>query len=79
MPKVNREHLFAYRSWIPSIEEQARLAARLDSVAGETERLAEVCNAKQAALDELKRSLLNQAFTGALTAKATDAQFADVA
>jgi type I restriction enzyme S subunit len=73
MPKVNREHLFAYRFWMPSsVDEQARLAARLDSVAAKADRLAESCNSKIAALDELKKSLLHQAFTGTLTAKSTD-------
>jgi len=79
MPKVNREHLFAYRSWMPSIQEQTRLAARLDALVDEIHRLAEICVAKLAALDELKQSLLTQAFTGALTDKAVDKQVAEVA
>ena len=66
MPKVNREHLFAYRSWIPSIQEQAGVAARLDALVDETQRLAGVCEAKLIAFDELKESLLHQAFSGAL-------------
>ena len=79
MPKVNRAHLFAYRSWMPSIQEQARLAARLDALVDETQRLAEVSDAKLAALDELKKSLLHQAFTGALTAISTDEKLEAVA
>jgi type I restriction enzyme, S subunit len=66
MPKVNREHLFAYRSWMPSIEEQARLAGRMDALVDETKRLAEISKSKLAALEELKKSLLHQAFSGAL-------------
>lgn len=79
MPKVNRDHLFAYRAWVPSVEEQARLAARLDAVGDETQRLAEVCNAKLTALNELRKSLLHQAFTGALTAKSADTLIAAAA
>jgi type I restriction enzyme S subunit len=67
MPKVNRDHLFAYRFLIPSIQEQVHAAAKLDALAVETRRLAEVCERKLAALDELKKSLLHQAFTGQLT------------
>ena len=66
MPKVNRDHLFAYQSWLPPIQEQARLAARLDAVVDETQRLAEIFGAKLSALNDLKKSLLHQAFTGAL-------------
>ena len=66
MPKVNRDLLFAYRAWIPPIQEQAKHAARLDDVVDETKRFAEVCDSKLAALDELKKSLLRQAFSDAL-------------
>ena len=66
MPKVNRDHLFAYRAWLPSIQEQAQIVAKLDALEAEVERLAEVFRAKLAALDELKKSLLHQAFTGQL-------------
>jgi hypothetical protein len=43
------------------------------------EKLSEVCKAKLDALDELKKSLLHQAFTGQLTAKSTDRQLEAVA
>ncbi len=66
MPKVNREHLFAYEFPAPSILQQEEIAARLDALADETQRLAEVCQRKLTALDELKKSLLHQAFTGQL-------------
>lgn len=66
MPKVNREHLFAYRAWMPPVREQAQLAARLDALFDETQRFAGVCEAKLMLLDDLKKSLLHQAFTGQL-------------
>jgi type I restriction enzyme S subunit len=66
MPKVNREHLFAFRSWIPPVETQAVLAASLDSVALVSQQLAQTYDQKQAALAALKRSLLHQAFNGEL-------------
>ena len=66
MPKVNREHLFAYRCWLPPIEEQMRAAQSLDALVDETRRLEGVYERKLAALAELKKSLLHQAFSGAL-------------
>lgn len=42
-------------------------------------RLAGVYEAKLAALDELKKALLQQAFTGAMTQKSIDKQVAEVA
>ncbi|MBX9903203.1 MAG: restriction endonuclease subunit S [Burkholderiales bacterium] len=50
----------------PSINEQARIAAALDVMAEETRRLESIYQRKLAALDELKQSLLHQAFSGAL-------------
>lgn len=66
MPKVNRDHLFEYRVWLPAVEQQARDAAVLDSLGDDTARLATVFQRKLEALDALKQSLLHQAFTGAL-------------
>lgn len=66
MPKVNREHLFAYRVWLPTVETQEELARRLDDLHAETQRLEFLCQQKLAALDDLKKSLLHQAFSGQL-------------
>ena len=49
-----------------ALPEQKRIAARLDSLAAETHRLESIYQQKLVALDELKKSLLHQAFTGAL-------------
>jgi len=49
-----------------SLEEQRLVASRLFSLAQECEQLADIQNRKLAALDELKKSLLHQAFTGQL-------------
>jgi type I restriction enzyme S subunit len=48
------------------LTEQKRIAARLDAIFAETQRLASICQQKLAALDELKKSLLHQAFSGEL-------------
>jgi type I restriction enzyme, S subunit len=66
MPKVNREHLFAYELSLPSVQEQERIASTLDGLADETQRLIAVYERKLTALEELKKSLLHQAFSGQL-------------
>jgi len=66
MPKVNREHLFDYRVALPNVKTQQRLAATLDELRAETQRLASIYEKKIAALDALKKALLRQAFSGEL-------------
>jgi type I restriction enzyme S subunit len=50
----------------PSVPEQERIVAKLDALAEETQRLESIYQQKLAALEELKKSLLDQAFSGAL-------------
>jgi type I restriction enzyme S subunit len=64
---------------LPPLEQQARIVERFENLQAECDRLASTQTQKLAALDELKKSLLQQAFTGALTAKSTDKQLAEVA
>ena len=52
--------------YLPSIAEQKRIVATLDSLRKETQRLESIYQQKLAALGELKKSLLHQAFSGAL-------------
>jgi type I restriction enzyme S subunit len=66
MPKVNRDHLFSYRVSLPSVSTQKKLATELDALHQETQRLESIYQRKIAALDELKQSLLRQAFSGTL-------------
>jgi type I restriction enzyme S subunit len=66
MPKVNRNHLFNYTTWLPPMNEQRRLASNLDELRDETRRLESFYQRKLAALDELKQSLLARAFAGEL-------------
>jgi type I restriction enzyme S subunit len=51
---------------VPSPEEQAQIALQIDALSEETQRLESIYSQKLAALDALKKSLLDQAFTGAL-------------
>ncbi len=51
---------------LPSVSVQNRVVAELDGLRAETQHLASIYQRKLAALDELKKSLLHQAFSGAL-------------
>ena len=51
---------------IPPLNEQRAIAAKLDSLYEETQRLARLYERKLAALEALKKSLLHQAFSGEL-------------
>jgi type I restriction enzyme S subunit len=66
MPKVNRDHLFAYQFVLPKVQDQKRIAENLDQIANETIRLESIYRQKLTALDDLKKSLLHQAFSGQL-------------
>lgn len=66
-PKLNQKALNSIPIPIPiSVEEQAKLVCSIESVSAETQRLESIYQQKLAALDELKQSLLHQAFTGQL-------------
>lgn len=52
---------------LPSLDEQHRFVSAMDSVREETQHLESIYQQKLTALEELKRSLLHQAFTGQLT------------
>jgi type I restriction enzyme, S subunit len=60
------QRLNAHRIFVPPIFEQKRIAETLDALHEEAERLASLYQRKLAALDELKKSLLHQAFSGQL-------------
>ncbi len=64
MPKVNREHLFEFTVPLPPLNIQQAIAERLDELREETRRLISAYERKIEALDALKKSILNHAFTG---------------
>jgi type I restriction enzyme, S subunit len=51
---------------MPNVEQQKAVVARLRIVLAETQRLGNLYQRRSAALDDLEKSLLNQAFTGSL-------------
>jgi type I restriction enzyme S subunit len=66
-PKLNQRALNAIPIPIPeSVEEQAKIVNGVESLQEETQRLTRLYERKLAALEELKKSLLHQAFNGEL-------------
>jgi type I restriction enzyme S subunit len=63
---LNQGMLSVLRIPFPSISKQKILVKNLESLSEETKRLQSVYQRKLAALDELKKSLLHQAFSGNL-------------
>ena len=64
--QINIRDLRVIRLSLPELKEQKQLAAKLDVLRHQTQTLTQIYQRKLAALDELKKSLLHQAFSGAL-------------
>lgn len=64
---------------LPSFADQLRIVSKIEAMELATSDLAAVTQRKLSALDELTKSLLNQAFTGQLSSKATDKEISEVA
>lgn len=66
-PKLNQKALNSIPIPIPlHVEQQAAVVSKLDTLREQTQALESLYQRKIAALDELKQSLLHQAFSGAL-------------
>ncbi len=63
---INGEKLKSYPIPLPSLSEQKAIVKKLDALAGETKKLEEIYTKKLASLEELKKSILQQAFAGEL-------------
>ncbi len=65
--QINIRDLRVISLLFPPLKEQKTIAAKLDALSDETQRLESVYRQKLDALEELKKALLNQAFNGELT------------
>ena len=63
---ISKGDILSARIPVPSIAEQENIVDQLDTLAEETQRLESIYQQKLAALAALKKSLLHQAFSGAL-------------
>jgi type I restriction enzyme S subunit len=66
VPHISGQQIQDFAFSRPSLADQSRIADNLDCLRDETDRLASIYQQKIAALDELKKSLLHQAFSGEL-------------
>lgn len=65
--RVSKEFVEDSGILLPSLKEQKRIVAKLDSLEKETSRLGEIYTQKLTDLEELKQSILHKAFKGKLT------------
>ncbi len=65
-PNLGAKSVAKYTISLPEIHRQKTLVERIDKLAVETQQLESIYQRKMAALDELKQSLLQQAFSGQL-------------
>ncbi|PUE50988.1 hypothetical protein B9Z47_04550 [Limnohabitans sp. 2KL-1] len=63
---VGLGYLRAFPISIPTLAEQQKIVEKLDELRTESERLESIYRQKLTALDDLKKSLLHQAFSGQL-------------
>jgi type I restriction enzyme S subunit len=66
VPHISGQQIKDFVFHRPDVTTQRQIAGQLDELSAETERLASIYEQKLAALDELKKSLLHQAFSGEL-------------
>lgn len=79
VPHISGKQIESFRFMLPPQSAQETIASTLDDLQQRSQRLEEIYQQKVTALDELKKTLLHQAFTGQLTAKQTDRQLEAVA
>jgi type I restriction enzyme S subunit len=65
-PALNRNQVHPIEVDWPIVCQQSAIAAKIDTLRADTQRLESIYQQKLAALDALKKSLLDQAFTGKL-------------
>ena len=76
---INIEDLRNLPVPLPGLEAQRAMVDDVLAIRDSSRRMEEIYKDKLAVIDELKQSVLRQAFSGALTAKYADMQVAEVA
>jgi type I restriction enzyme S subunit len=67
VPTLNRNNVHGEKVWFPkSLSEQQSIVNKLDKISAETKKLETIYAQKLADLEELKKSILQKAFEGAL-------------
>jgi type I restriction enzyme S subunit len=70
MPRANMNAVIDFEFYLPQLEEQLSIVRTLDKLSQEISALMTIYQQKLGSLEELKKSLLQKAFTGELTPKA---------
>lgn len=70
---LNQSKIKSISLWLPSLDEQRQVVEKLRIALKQTEHLAQIYSDKLDNLDELKRSLLQKAFSGELTKDSEEA------
>lgn len=66
MPNLSNTDLGGLHFYLPPLDQQQAVVREIDALSAETQHLESIYQQKLAALGELKKSLLHQAFSGAL-------------
>ncbi|MFM5179154.1 restriction endonuclease subunit S [Aeromonas veronii] len=66
VPHISGKQILSFEFALPPLNEQQLIVQKLDALGDKTQRLESLYQRKIAALDELKQSLLQQAFSGQL-------------
>ena len=67
MPRANMNEVIKFKLSIPKVEIQKQIVSQLNELKSETEAIESHYHAKLTNLEDLKKSLLQKAFSGALT------------
>lgn len=70
MPKINQDELARIHIAVPPLDEQRRIAAKLDRLCGRVDELTENLKGEIAALQEYRKSLITECVTRGLNPKA---------
>lgn len=71
VPHISGKQISAFTFQKPSIKKQEAIVSRVNKLAGKVKQLINIYERKLLALDELKKSILQKAFSGELTASTT--------
>lgn len=75
---LNKETIEPYPIFVPDLSVQAEIVSRIEQLEAATQEFARTVEQKVTALDQLKKSLLHQAFSGALTSTTVEKEVAEV-
>ncbi|PCI97553.1 MAG: hypothetical protein COB15_07535 [Flavobacteriales bacterium] len=67
MPHISGKQIFCFTFRKPNLEEQEKIVQKLDSLSAETKKLEAIYTQKITDLEEMKKSVLQKAFSGQIS------------